>query len=202
MRRHRLEVHVPRLRDVLTRTYDMAIFESFEREFRRPARGGEGQPRISPWGLDLRIPLSRAELLTPIASELADGLAAIGVTQVVGAGFGAYALVGAVLASSTTMTGALLREKTKGYGYGAVVEGALSTERPVALLDDLLSTGGTALAVRRLLHEHGFTVTEVHTVFALGFRPGVAALGAAGIGHRCLATLHPDPGFQRPRELT
>jgi hypothetical protein len=54
----------------------------------------------------------------------------------------------------------------------------------------------------KVLGAQGFEVTEVHTVFAFAFRAGATALGKAGISHRCLATLSPEPAFQVPRELS
>jgi orotate phosphoribosyltransferase len=196
MRRHALDVHVPDLEPVLLRVYDLAIFESYERTFKRP-----GSSRRTTWGLDLRRPLCRGELLGPIAAELASGIERSGIGQVAGYGFGAYPLVGAVVAVSPALVGGFVRPKNKPYGFGERVEGALDPSQPVALLDDLLGSGRAALNVARVLREAGLEVAEVHTVFALGFRRGTSALGEEGLAHRCLATLWPDPAFQVPREL-
>jgi orotate phosphoribosyltransferase len=197
VRRHLIEAHVPELRPVLVRAYDLAVFESFERTYRR-----RDPRRTTTWALDLRKPLCRGEILAPVAAELAAGLERAELDQVAGFGFGAYPLVGAVLAAAPALTGGFVRPAAKGYGFGEGIEGALDPARPVALLDDLLGSGRSALTAAGILAAAGLVVTEVHTVFGLGFRRGTAALGEAGIAHRCLATLTPDPAFQLPRELT
>ena len=202
MRRHVVDVHVPALAPVLLCAYDLATFEAAERPHERRTRPPGQPPRTNAWALDLRIPLLKGEILAPIARELADGLVRAGVFQVAGSGFGAYGLVGAVVAADGQLRGGLIRPEPKGHGFHEQVEGALRPDAPVALVDDLLSSGSTSLAAADLLARNGLRVTEVHTVFALAFRRGAAALGAVGIAHRCLASLHPAAGFQNPRELT
>jgi orotate phosphoribosyltransferase len=198
MRRHRLQVHVAELAPVLLEAYDRAIYESFERTY---VRRGNDQGR-SRWALDLRKPLSHGAILAPIARELAAGLEEAGITQVAGFGFGAYPLVGAVVAVSPSLTGGLVRPAAKEYGFGERVEGDLDPGLPVALVDDLLGTGRAALSAAKLLGAQGFEVSEVHTVFAFAFRSGTTVLGQAGIAQRCLATLSAEPAFQVPRELS
>jgi orotate phosphoribosyltransferase len=195
--RHVVRVHVAALEAVLLRTYELGIFESYERPFAR--RGAD--ELTSTWALDLRVPLSHGEILAPVAEEMAAGLARVGIVQVAGYGFGAYALVGALVASSPGLVGGLLRPRPKTYGFRERVEGDLDPTRPVALVDDLLGSGRTALKVTSVMRDLGLVVTEVHTVFALGFRSGATLLGQAGVAHRCLATLTTDPAFQVPREM-
>ena len=190
MRRHRIQVHVVELAPVLLEAYDRAIYESFERTYKR--RGNDrGHSR---WALDLRKPLSHGTILAPIARELAAGLGEAGITQVAGLGFGAYPLVGAVVAASPSLTGGLVRPAAKEYGFCERVEGDLDPGLPVALVDDLLGSGRAALSAAKVLGARGFEVTEVHTVFAFAFRSGATALGKAGIAHRCLATFSAEPG--------
>jgi len=196
IRRHVIQVHVPALESVLVTAYDLAIFETFERTYRR-----RNPSRSSTWALDLRKSLCRGDVLGPIAAELAGGLERAGIDQIAGSGFGAFPLVGAVLGCAPSLMGGFVRPADKGYGFGERVEGALDPSRPVALLDDLLGSGRSALAAVGILGDAGIVVTEVHTVFSFGFRTGAAALGQAGIAHRCLATLTPEPAFQVPREL-
>ena len=198
MRRHRVRVHVPALEPLLLGAYDRAIYESFERTY---ARRGPAE-RSSTWALDLRKPLAHGAILAPIARELARGLEEAGIAQVAGFGFGAYPLVGAVVAASRSLAGGLIRPSEKEYGFGELVEGDLDPAIPVALVDDLLGTGRAALSAARLLGAQGIEVTEVHTVFAFSFRPGATALGKAGIAHRCLASLSTEPAYQVPRELS
>jgi hypothetical protein len=67
------------------------------------------------------------------------------------------------------MTGALLRDKSKSYDFGADVEGMLA-DRPVSLLDDLFSSGTTALAASRVLQQHRYTVTDPSSASAQALR--------------------------------
>jgi orotate phosphoribosyltransferase len=199
MRRHSIEVHVQDLAQILLRSYDLAIFESFERSYLRRVRVAQGG--TSTWAVDLRIPLSHGDILAPIANEIAAGLRRAGMDQVAGAGYGAFPLVGAVVAASGDLTGGVVRTATKGYGFNERVEGDLDPQRPVALVDDLLGTGQSALQAAEVLRHCGLHVVELHTVFAFAARGGPGRLGRAGISHRCLATLHPEADYQVPREL-
>lgn len=69
--------------------------------------------------------------------------------------------------------------------YGeATLEAHIDTVEPgqrVVIVDDLLATGGTALAAAGLVQELGGEVVEAGFLVELGFLPGRAVLEAAGI---------------------
>jgi orotate phosphoribosyltransferase len=182
MRRHIIDVHVPHLDSVLLRAYDLAIFERDERSSRKP-------PKDREWALDMRIPLSRSDVLGPIAREMIAALHEADLSQIAGYGFGSYALLGAIVGQAPAMVGALIRESAKSYGFGEIVEGQLVSEAPVVIIDDLLATGRSALRAVAVLREHGFAVTAVYTVFRFDWGHGRSALRAEGISHKCLATV-------------
>lgn len=190
MPRHEVKVHVPELATVLQQAYDMAILDRSQRPYlkRYPASG----PEISSAALDLRLPLSRAELLRPIALAMGKALTENGYTQIAGYGYGAFSLIGAITALMPPgFTGALIRDSAKAYGFCRTVEGDLDLRRQVIVVDDLLKTGDSALRAATALRQEGYLVTGAFTVFRFAGPRGQAALRRAGLGHRCLATLRP-----------
>jgi orotate phosphoribosyltransferase len=193
MHPHEVKVHAPDLATVLQQAYDLAILDRSHRPF-QPA-GAAADHRASHWALDMRLPLSRSELLHPIARTMARDLAAADVGQIAGYGYGSYALIGAVVALAPRLTGALIRDAAKPYGFGRRIEGDLDPQQRVIIVDDLLSTGRSAQRAAAALRAEGFLVTGVFTVFRFAGRSGRAALHDAGLGHRCLGTLHRRPAL-------
>jgi orotate phosphoribosyltransferase len=187
--RHQVSVHVPELDEVLRMTYASALFERRQRPYFRRSHLGSPVPRPSAWAFDFRVPLARSELLQPIGRHMAHELGAAGLSQVAGYGYGSYGLVGAIVAQSANMTGAFIREARKPYGFCEVIEGDLHRDAPVIVVDDLLGRGRSSLQAAMTLRSEGFRVTGVYTVFRMGWRPGRDNLRAAGLSHRCLATL-------------
>jgi orotate phosphoribosyltransferase len=181
---HELRVHSAELEDVLRQAYDMAIFAGD----RLPHRSAAGR-RAPQWALDMRLPLSRSELLRPIATEMIKDLSQVGAVQVAGYGYGAYALTAAIVALAPGFTGALIRDSAKPYGFRKIVEGDIRPQERVIVIDDLLGTGRSALRAAAALRSEGFRPTGVFTVFRFSWTPGREALHQAGLGHRCLGTL-------------
>jgi adenine phosphoribosyltransferase len=64
--------------------------------------------------------------------------------------------------------------------------GAVQPGKPVVLVDDLIATGGTALAGVQLLRQAGATVSEALFVIDLPELGGADALRAAGVTPRSL----------------
>lgn len=56
-----------------------------------------------------------------------------------------------------------VRKEPKGHGTGAYLEGIAAIERgtPVILLEDVITTAGSAIKAANRLREHGFEVTDV-----------------------------------------
>ncbi len=183
-----LDVHVSALEGILREVYDTGRFTRRERAYVK--RGGEAAGvRTSNWALDLRVPLARSELLQPIAAEMAATLQRAGISQIAGRGFGSYQLVGGIVAVGSNLSGGLVRDARKPYAFTELVEGGLRRDRPVVVVDDLLSTGRSALDAANALRKEGYDVIAVYTVFRFAWRRGRSALRAANLGHRCLASL-------------
>lgn len=142
-------------------------------------------PRGKPigWLLDTRMALMEAELYQQIGTTVAAQLIDRGVRQVAGYGFGAYPVVGAVLAAPAAghFSGGLIRESRKPYGRQRLVEGALDPSVPVVVLDDILNSGRSAERAIGLLRQEGFTVGGLFTLFNFTWGSGKERIQAKGL---------------------
>jgi len=164
--------------------YDASFFPSPE-----VGAGSDSADVSGRWAVDLRVPLAKGRLLRLVAKEMAAVLAHRSVDQIVGAGYGAFLLVGGILTYGADLSGGLIRESRKSYGFSRIVEGGLDAERPVFIVDDILSSGKSALRAAVLLREEGFRAVGVLTVFRYGWKEGLERLQDAHLVAESLATL-------------
>ncbi len=162
--------------DLGRQLYDHALVRSEQEEITDP----RGQP--IGWLLDTRIPMLNGNIMPEVGRVLSERLTLKGVDQVVGFGFGSYALVASVVASSTNppFMGGFVREERKPHGRRRLVEGPLVREKPVVLLDDILNSGRSARKAINLLREDGFQVVGMMTLFNFtwsGGRPRLEKMG-------------------------
>ena len=179
-----IELHCCDWDDTLAKVYAESLILPSVRPYYRED-GGK-----APWGLDLRMPLSKGCYLRPVCELLSEVLIGQGSNQVVGFGYGSFILIGGVLLMNKRFRGGLLRPARKPYGFRKILEGSVTREHPVTIIDDLLGSGRTTLAARRQLERIGFKVAGVLTVFRLGWKGGKAELEGQGVRVDCLATLH------------
>ena len=97
------------------------------------------------WAFDLRVPLAHASILAPVAASMAALLRSIGVFQVAGRGCGAIFLLGAIATADNSFRLGFVRDEPKRYGGGRIVEGALDTGGPIAMVDDVLNSGRSVI---------------------------------------------------------
>jgi orotate phosphoribosyltransferase len=115
------------------------------------------------------------------------------VTAVGGLTLGADPIVGATLAvagarGAGSLRGFLVRKEAKSHGTGKLVEGPLQPGDRVAIVDDVATTGGSALAAADAALALGCTVACVITV--LDRLEGAAeAFAARGIAFHALLTI-------------
>jgi orotate phosphoribosyltransferase len=147
--------------------------------------------RAAGWSVDMRLPLSKGSLLGPVVMELISVLERHNICQIAGAGFGAFFLIGGILAEADYICGGLIRPSRKDYGFRRYIEGDLDRARPIFIIDDVLSSGSTALNAAAMLHKEGFQPAGVLTVLRLGWQGGDYRLRQAGLDSKCLATLFP-----------
>ena len=105
---------------------------------------------------------------------------------------GADPIIGAVLAEcgrrGIDWAGLIVRKQAKGYGTGRQVEGPLRPGLRVLLVEDVTTTGGSALQAADALRAAGAEPTHVLTL--LDRQAGAAAaFAAAGLPFTALATL-------------
>ena len=185
--RHHVEIHSAGVADVIQAVYAESIFERQHRPYHRKGRGS--REAASEWALDVRRPLSRSGLLGPLAVAMLAELRRLNIRQVAGMGYGSFALLGGIVAVGDDISSALIRQEPKRYGFLEVLEGALDARQPVAIVDDLLSTGHSAIRAAALLRAQGMNPTVLLTVFRFSWRGGRELLRYHGIGSVSLASL-------------
>lgn len=139
---------------------------------------------------DITPVLSDGGLFRSVIDRFADEISGLGVTKVVGIDARGFIFAGAV-ASKLGLGFIPIRKKGKlpwttcsaayALEYGeAVVEmhvDAVVQGEKVALIDDVLATGGTAAAAIKLLGECGAEVVRAEFLMELGFLGGRANVG-------------------------
>jgi len=163
--------------DLGRQLYDMALVRSEQEHITDP----RGQP--IGWLLDTRIPMLSGTVMPEVGRVLGERLRAKGIDQVTGFGFGAYALVSAVVAtpSNPPFMGGFVREQRKPHGRRRLVEGPLLRDKPVVLLDDILNSGRSAWKAVELLRQDGFQVAGLMTLFNFTWSGGKQRLEQQGL---------------------
>ena len=183
---HRIVPSSPELHFLLTALYDASFIP------------GTAQPHYRPdgttdaWALDLRLGLSQHSLLHPVAHKLGRIIRAAGVSQIAGKGYGSAFLLGGILAASPDFRAGIIRDAPKPHGFRRLLEGSLTPDRPVFLVDDVLSSGKSAAESLHILQQHGYTVAGIAVVFRYGWRNSDAWLQEYQVPIHSLATLYPN----------
>lgn len=186
MRRwHDLEVHYTDPDNIIEATYLASLFERSSREYYRL----RSELTLAECALDVRRPLSQSRFLGPLASAINGELRRLGIRQVAGMGYGSFALIGGLVATSRDLKSVLIRTEAKRYGFREMLEGEIEPDLPVAIIDDILSTGKSALKAATVLRDHAMHPTVLLTVFRLSWRGGRDLLRYHGIESQSLASL-------------
>lgn len=159
------------------RLYDRALVRREDELITDP----RGQP--IGWLLDTRVPMLDGAMFNEVGSVLAQRLREKGVHQVAGYGFGAYALVCSVLATSgpPTFKGGLIRDERKEHGRRRLIEGPIQPDEPVVLLDDILNSGRSASQALSRLRRENFDVVGMMTIFNFTWSSGRSRLEGEGL---------------------
>jgi len=184
--RHHLHIHAADVAGVIEAVYDACLFERANRSYHYERNGQES---VAEWALDLRRPLSQSAFLGPLATAMNEELRRLGIRQVAGQGYGSFALVGGMVAVGHDLRSVLIRDERKRHGFQEILEGSIDVREPVAIVDDLLSTGRTALRSAAILRAHAMHPTMALTVFRYSWRGGRELLRFNGIGSLSLASL-------------
>lgn len=87
----------------------------------------------------------------------------------------------AITAHMLDMPMGYVRSGTKDHGRGNRIEGKLEKGQKVVVIEDLISTAGSAVEVVEALREAGAEVLGIVSIFTYGMRKGVERLKAAGV---------------------
>ncbi len=142
-------------------------------------------PRGQPigWLLDTRMPMLTGAMFKEVGQVLAERLETKEVYQVAGYGFGAYSMVCSVLSAPGTQPfrGGFIRDGRKPHGRRRLIEGPLTPDEPLVLVDDILNSGRSAARAVALLKGEGYEVVGLITLFNFTWSGGRARLEAEGL---------------------
>ncbi|MFN9234243.1 MAG: orotate phosphoribosyltransferase [Planctomyces sp.] len=156
----------------------------------------------SPYYLDGKQVTLSAEGLLQISWGLLELLQGIQFSGFGGMSIGADPIVGGVLvaaaAQNRPLQGFMVRKEAKGHGTQRFIEGPISPGDKVVIVDDVVTTGGSALQAVDRVQEFGCEV--VHVVGIVDrLQGGEAAFKARGLSFSALLTIR-DFGITQPVE--
>lgn len=114
----------------------------------------------SPFYIDLRELVGYPQLLSDVAVIMAEALKMhyVGVERIAAVPYGAFPLAVA-LSLRTGLPMIYLRKEAKRHGTHKQIEGPYRQGEQVLIIEDLFSTGGSAIKAAQVIEEHGLDVT-------------------------------------------
>ena len=150
--------------------------------------------RTSHYYVDGRTVTLSAEGASVVGAGVLELLADLpGVAAIGGLTMGADPIVGASLAVAGAgdrpgLLGFLVRKEAKGHGTGKLVEGPVAAGMDVAIIEDVTTTGGSALQAVAAAEAMGCRVVRVITVLDR-LEGAASAFEARGLDFRALVTI-------------
>ena len=95
----------------------------------------------------------------------------------------------AIAASLLGLPMGYVRGEAKTHGRGNRIEGRLEPGMKVVVIEDLISTGGSAIEVVDALREAGAQVLGIVSIFTYGMKKGLERLAGAGVKNFSLSNL-------------
>lgn len=95
----------------------------------------------------------------------------------------------AIAASILDMPMGYVRGEAKTHGRGNRIEGKMEPGCKVVVIEDLISTGGSAIEVVEALREAGAEVLGIVSIFTYGMKKGLERIAAAGTVNYSLSNL-------------
>jgi orotate phosphoribosyltransferase len=156
----------------------------------------------SPYYLDGKQVTLSAEGLLQISWGLLELLKDVEFSGFGGMSIGADPIVGGVLVAAAAqqrpLLGFMVRKEAKGHGTQRFIEGPVQPGDHVVIVDDVVTTGGSALQAIDRVQEFGCKV--VHVVGIVDrLQGGAAAFAARGLPFSALLTIR-DFGIEPPQE--
>lgn len=136
----------------------------------------------SPFYCDNRKTLSFPDLRTFVKLQLVHTVLAHfpEADAVAGVATGAIAQ-GALVADTLNMPFVYVRSKAKDHGMQNLIEGELTPDAKVVVVEDLISTGGSSLKAVAALREAGYEVVGMVASYTYGFPVAAQAFADAGV---------------------
>lgn len=141
----------------------------------------------SPIYIDLRLLVSRPRLLARAAEAYAAQLATVPCDRIAGVPYAALP-IGTAVAMAADKPLIYPRKEVKEHGLGKLIEGAWEAGDRVAIIEDLITSGGSTIATAETLRAAGLVV-EHALVLIDREQGGVAKLAQAGITAHAVLTL-------------
>ncbi|MBR0160036.1 MAG: orotate phosphoribosyltransferase [Oscillospiraceae bacterium] len=100
-----------------------------------------------------------------------------------------------------------VRSGAKDHGRKNQIEGRLDAGQKVVVIEDLISTAGSAVEVVNILREAGAEVLGIASIFTYGMARGLQRLEEAGVSNRSLtnfdviAQVAAEEGYIRPEDV-
>ena len=142
----------------------------------------------SPSYCDNRLPLSYPKVRDVIEQGLADIVKAKYPEVEVIAGTSTAGIAhGALVANILDLPMAYVRASAKDHGRNNQIEGRIEKGAKVVVIEDLISTGGSAIDVVNVLREHGAEVMGIVSIFTYGLQKGIDRLAAANVENTSLS---------------
>ena len=95
----------------------------------------------------------------------------------------------AITATILNLPMGYVRAEAKSHGRNNRIEGRMEKEAKVVVVEDLISTGGSALDVVEALREEGAEVLGIVSIFTYGMKKGLDRMAAAGVVNHSLSNL-------------
>lgn len=95
----------------------------------------------------------------------------------------------AIAASILGLPMGYVRGEAKSHGRNNRIEGRMPQGAKVVVIEDLISTGGSAIDVVEALREAGAEVLGIVSIFTYGMKKGLERLAAAGVENHSLSNL-------------
>lgn len=141
----------------------------------------------SPIYIDLRLLVSRPALLARAGEAYAALLAAAPCDRIAGVPYAALP-IGAAVAIAADKPLIYPRKEVKDHGLGKLIEGAWNMGDRVAIIEDLITSGGSTIKTAEILREAGLVVA--HAIVLIDREQGgVENLASAGITVHAVLTL-------------
>ena len=124
----------------------------------------------SPIYCDNRITLSHPALRSEIKNSFAEKAALFDDVNCIAGVATAGVAHGALMADAMELPYVYVRSKAKAHGRQNLIEGELSENARIIVVEDLISTGGSSIQAVNALREAGAEVLVVFAIFTYGFK--------------------------------